>query len=56
MTSALQVTPVVIDKKRSKSQRLQVIRRKANQIQTAFIKLHDPIAYVVVDKIQMTKQ
>ncbi|KZS06566.1 Cc8L18.2-like protein [Daphnia magna] len=46
-TSALQVTPVVIDKKRSKSQCLQVILRKTNQIQTAFIKLHDSIANVV---------
>jgi hypothetical protein len=45
--SALEVTPVILDKKRSKKQRYQVIKRKASQVQEAFLKLHEPIANIV---------
>jgi hypothetical protein len=47
VTSALEVTPVILDKKRSKKQRYQVIKRKASQVQEAFLKLHEPIANIV---------
>jgi hypothetical protein len=52
--SALEVTPVILDKKRSKTQRYQVIKRKASQVQEAFLKLHEPIANIVDEVLENT--
>ena len=54
VTSALEVTPVILDKKRSKTQRYQVIKRKASQVQEAFLKLHEPIANIVDEVLEIT--
>jgi hypothetical protein len=56
VTSALEVTPVKIDTKKSKSARLNVIKRKANEIQTAFIKLHEPFANIVPEKLNTSEE
>lgn len=56
VTSALEVTPVKIDFKKSKSARLNVIKRKASEIQAAFIKLPEPIANIVPEKLNTSEE
>jgi hypothetical protein len=54
VTSDLEVTPVILDKKRSKTQGYQVIKRKVSQVQEAFLMLHEPIANIVDEVLENT--